>query len=107
MNHATAMLTSNPMIQIRLLSGRVHLRRITPGLLTEAGLHLVERYADDAMCYHILGIGPNVDSEIQPGLNCLIPHLQDSVTLDDGTMVAKADQIHAVWGNDEKEAGAI
>jgi co-chaperonin GroES (HSP10) len=85
------------MIQIRLLSDRVHLRRMQWAKRTDSGIHLVERYADDATQYRVLGVGPKVPPEVKPGCYVLIPMMQDSVTLKDETIVARASLIHAVW----------
>jgi co-chaperonin GroES (HSP10) len=93
------------MTQIRLLGNRVHLALVAPKLQTESGLHLVDRYLDDRMQYRVLGIGPGkrlkggtiLPIEVAPGMNVLIPRLQDSTALPDGTFIVNADQIWAAW----------
>lgn len=95
------------MIKIKKLFGnRVLLEPISPRTVTDSGIHLVERYQDDRMQYRVLAVGPGrkgkkgavIAPEVQPGQRCLIPYIQDCVHLPDGTVVAYADQIQAVWG---------
>ena len=97
------------MTYIRILGNRVHLQRILPRLQTPSGMHVVEKYADDKMQYLVLGVGPGRKSkkgvlrvpEVKAGDFVLVPRLQDSVTLSDGSFIVHASQILAKWSHEE------
>ena len=97
------------MIYIRLLGNRVHLRRMQAEMKTESGIHLIERYQDDRSQYLVLGVGPGRKSkkgvlrvpEVKAGDFVLVPRLQDSVTLSDGSFIVHASQIWAKWSHEE------
>ena len=85
------------MIQIRLLRDMVHLRQLPKKTHSDYGIALAKAYQGDRMQYLVIGVGPKVPAEITPGCYVFIPMMQDSVTLDDGTLVAKASLCHAMW----------
>ena len=93
------------MIQIRLLSDKVHLWPIKPPERLPSGLYVDASRQDDKMQYKILGVGPGRRRkdgtirplEVKPGQMALVPFLQDCVTLSDGSIVANVNQIAAVW----------
>ena len=97
------------MTYIRLLGNRVHLRRMQAEMKTESGIHLIERYQDDRSQYLVLGVGPGRKSkkgvllvpEVKAGDYVLVPRLQDSVTLSDGSFIVHASQIWAKWSHEE------
>lgn len=93
------------MIRIRLLGNSVHLYRLKPANQSQGGIYFDMSRQDDERRYHVLGVGPGKRMkdgtvrpiEVRPGQNVLIPYLQDAREFDDGTLVANADQIWAVW----------
>ena len=98
------------MIHITLLGNRVHLRRMQAELKTESGILLLEKYQDDRSQYLVLGVGPGrklkktgelLPPEVKAGDYVLVPRIQDSVTLSDGSFIVHASQIWAKWSHEE------
>lgn len=91
------------MIAIRLLGETVHVAPLTPGFVSQGGIVRPEAYQDDRTQYRVLGVSAKAATkypDIRPGQNCLVPHLSDSKMLSDGTVLINANQLWAVWDNE-------
>lgn len=96
-------------MSLKLLGNRVLLKPLPKTLKSGAGIHYPERYVDDVKLYEVVAVGPGEwrknkkkkmvfhPMEVKPGDKVLAELFHDHLIMEDGTRIARADYIMAVW----------
>lgn len=93
----------------QLLGNRVLLKPLPKPVQSAGGILIPQQYQDDSKLYEVVAVGPGEwrknkkkkmvfhPMEVKPGDKVLAELYHDHLILDDGTRIARADYIMAVW----------
>jgi co-chaperonin GroES (HSP10) len=93
----------------RVLGNRVILKPLPQAQQSAGGIAYPQQYRDDNKTFEVIAVGPGEwvrnkkkklvfkPMEVKPGDKVLADLYSDHTILDDGTRIARADYIQAVW----------
>ena len=93
----------------KLLGNRVLLKPLAKPVQSAGGILIHQQWQDDQKLYEVLAVGPGEwvknkkkklvfhPMQVKPGDKVLAELFHDHTILEDGTRIARADYIQAVW----------